>query len=132
MTGLTKTLATNKYMKSTKQFASLFALALAVSLFAGCSRQSPAAASPKTTDFGIVEVSEGVPSQHVLADGRMCTLTPTLLNDGKVKLVIRIRGTNAAGDVLSSSLVFDAVADQATTYAFDKSNVITVTLHVAK
>ena len=88
--------------------------------------------SPKTTDFGVVEVSDGVPIHHLLADGRDCTMTPTVSKDGRVKLVTRVQGTNAAGEILSYSLVFDAVANQATTFAFDKSNVITVTLHVPK
>jgi hypothetical protein len=105
---------------------------LVASVFSGCSRHSPAAAIPKMTDFGVIEVTDGIPSRHVLADGRACVVTPTILKDGRIKLVTSVRETNASGGIITSSLAFDAPADQATSFAFDKSTVISLTLHISK
>jgi hypothetical protein len=109
---------------------SLFALALLASLLAGRSKHSPTAVVPKITDLGVVEVSDGIPSRHLLADGRACVMTPTVLKDGKVKLVTRIGDTNAAGIRHIYTLTTDLSADQATTFAFDQDNVINLTLHI--
>jgi hypothetical protein len=111
---------------------SLIALALLATLFAGCSKHSPAAASPKVTNLGVVEVSDGIPSRHVLADGRACDMTPTILKDGRIKLVMSIGDTNASGGRLTYSLATVFSADQATLFAFDKDNEINLTLHISK
>jgi hypothetical protein len=67
-----------------------------------------------------------------LADGRVCTVTPTILADGNIKLATTIIETNASG-VKKSSLDFEsAFVDRAMTYGFDKDTVITVTLHNSK
>lgn len=80
----------------------------------------------------MIEISDGIPSRHLLNDGRTCVMTPTVLKDGRVKLVTSVRVTNASGNIISSSLAFDAPADQAMSFVFDKSNVISLTLHVSK
>jgi hypothetical protein len=111
---------------------SLFALALLALQVAGCSKHSPTAAVPKITDLGVVEVSDGIPSSHRLADGRACDMTPTILKDGRVKLSMRTGDTNAAGARTIYTLASDFSADQATTFAFDQSNIISLTLHISK
>lgn len=115
-----------------KHCTSLFTLALLASLFTGCSKHSPATAIPKNNDLGVIEVSDGKPSSHILADGRVCTITPTILADGNVKLATTIIETNASG-VKRSSLDFESPAvDRPMTFGFDKSTVITVALHIPK
>jgi hypothetical protein len=112
-----------------KNYAPLVILASFTMALAGCSKHSPAAAIPKNNDFGVIEVSSGLPSSHTLADGRGCTITPSILADGHVKLATTIIETNASG-VKQSSLVFEAPVDgRAYTFGFDKDTVITVTLH---
>ena len=111
---------------------SLFTLVLLASLFAGCSKHSPTAAIPKNNNLGVIEVSDVIPSSHILADGRVCTITPTILADGNVKLATTIIETNASG-VKRSSLIFESPADEgAMTFQFDKNTVITVALHIPK
>src|SRR5882757_5782681 len=65
---------------------------------------------PPSNDLGIIEVSDRKPTSHTLADGRVCTVTPTILVDGKVSLKTDVITTNASG-VKTSSLVFEAPAD---------------------
>src|ERR1017187_9166016 len=108
----------------------LIALTLLALVFAGCSKHSPtASALPKNIDLGVIEVSGGIPSSHILADGRVCTITPSILADGNVKLATTIIETNASG-VKRSSLDFESPVDRAVTFAFDKDTVFTVTLHI--
>ena len=115
-----------------KHCASLFTLFLVASLFGGCSKHSPTVAVPGNNDLGVIEVSGGLPSSHTLADGRVCTITPTVLADGNVRLATTIVETNASG-VNRSSLVFESRADdRAYIFGFDKSTVITVALHKSK
>ena len=110
----------------------LIAFALLATLFPGCSRQSPTTALPKNNDLGVIEVTGGKPSRHTLADGRVCTITPTLLADGDVKLATTIIETNASG-LKRSSLDFKSPAlDRAMTFGVDKDTVLTVTLHISK
>ena len=112
-----------------KHFTTLVVLASFTMALAGCSKHSPTAAIPKNNDLGVIEVSGGLPSSHTLADGRGCTITPSILADGNVKLATTIIETNASG-VKQSSLVFEAPVDgRAYTFGFDKNTVITVTLH---
>jgi hypothetical protein len=117
-----------------KKCASLVVLASLTAVLVGCSKHSSAAANPKNNDLGVIEVSGGKPSSHILADGRVCTITPTVLADGNVNLATTIIETNASG-VKRSSLVFEApgwVADRAYTFGFDKDTIFTVTLHMSK
>lgn len=115
-----------------KHHTLLSAIALVASLFTGCSKNSPAAAGPKVMDLGIVDISNGVASRHVLADGRVCDMTPTILHDGRVKLVATIDNTNAAGARVAYSLTTVLPADQATLLALDQNNVVGLTLHTPK
>jgi hypothetical protein len=116
-------------LSNMKKYISLVVLASFTLAFAGCSKHSPTSAVPKNTDLGVVEVSDGIPSSHLLADGRACVMTPTILKDGRVKLAIRVGDTNAAS-IHTLSTYF--VADQATIFAFDQSNIISLTLHISK
>jgi hypothetical protein len=70
-------------------------------LFTGCSKHSAGAVAshPKVQNLGVVEVSDGIQSQHGLGGGRICIVTPTMLKDGNVLLDLRIE---EAGNLLSA------------------------------
>jgi len=100
----------------------LASLTLAV---AGCSKHLQSASLPKNNDLGVVDISNGKSSHHTLADGRTCTITPTILPGGNVSLSTKIDETNGS----TKTLVFQAPADgRSYTFAFDGSTVITVAL----
>ena len=108
-----------------KNYTPLIALTLLGLALAGCSKHSPTASLPKNNDLGVVDVSSGKPSSHALADGRACTITPTVLPGGDVSLSTTIDETNGS----TKTLVFQAPADgRSYTFAFDGSTVITVAL----
>lgn len=103
----------------------LIILASLTLTFTGCSKHSQAASLPKNNDLGVIDVSSGKPSSHTLADGRACTITPTVLPDGNVSLTTKIDETNGS----RRTLTFEAPLDgRAYTFGFDKSTVITVAL----
>ena len=103
----------------------LLVLASLTFAFAGCSKQSKSATVPKNNDLGVVDVSGGKQSNHTLADGRACIITPTVLPGGDVSLATRVDETDGS----TKTLVFQAPADgRAYTFAFDKSTIITVAL----
>ena len=87
-----------------KNHTSLIALTLLTLAFAGCSKHSPdaAAALPKITDLGVVEVSDGILTRHDLGGGRVCIITPNVQKDGSVLLSMSIE---EAGKVLLSPKV---------------------------
>jgi hypothetical protein len=108
-----------------KKYTSLVVLASLTMALAGCSKHSQTASFPKNNDLGVIDVSSGKPSSHTLADGRACTVTPTILPDGDVSLATKIDEKNGS----RKTLVFEAPVDgRAYTFAFDKSTVITVAL----
>jgi hypothetical protein len=114
-----------------KNCTSVIIAALLAALLIGCSKHSEAAMVPKVTDLGIVEVATGITSSHVLADGRTCLFTPTILPGGhQIQLEASIRNTNAAGTRHVYSLTSYFTPDEATTFAFDSNNVINLTLHI--
>ena len=84
-----------------KKHTSLTILALVVSLLAGCSKHSAVTTPPnsKSTDLGVIEVSDGIPIQQSLGGSRACVITPTVLKNGSVSLSIAIMETNSAGVV---------------------------------
>jgi len=97
----------------------------------GCSKPASFADVSKVNNLGVL-VADGKPSQHVLADGRTCVVTPTPLDDGKVSLKITVVETNA-GTVKRSSLVAETlVTGQACLYSFDTNTPITLTLQAEK
>ncbi len=103
----------------------LIILASLTLTFTGCSKHSQTASLPKNNDLGVVDISSGKPSRHLLADGRACTITPTSLPDGHVRLATTIDETNGS----RKTLMFEAPVDgRAYTFGFDKSTVITVAL----
>jgi hypothetical protein len=104
----------------------LIVLASFTLVFAGCSKHPQAASFPKSNDLGAIDVSSGKPSVHTLADGRACTITPTLLPNGNVHLNTIIEETN--GSIKTrKTLDFEAPVDKgASTYGLDKSTIITV------
>jgi hypothetical protein len=115
-----------------KNRTSLIAFALLVSLFTGCSRQ-PAEGSNKFTDLGVVKASNGVPSRHVLADGRVCVITPTFLNDSKAKLSMAVKWTNSPGAIVNCrSLETRIAVDETTLLSMDNDTIISLTLHESK
>jgi hypothetical protein len=94
----------------------------------GCSKHSQTTALPKNNNLGVVDVTDSKPSNHTLSDGRVCTITPTVLPDGNVNLTTIIVETNASG-VKRSSLVFEAPVDgRPYTFGFDKNTILTVAL----
>jgi hypothetical protein len=100
---------------------------------AGCSKHSNAAGVLKTTDWRIIEVSDGISSHHTLTDGRVCTLTPTVLPGGhQIQLAMSITNLEASGARHVFSLTTFFTPDQQTTFAFDPSNAVTLTLHLLK
>jgi hypothetical protein len=117
-------------LSNMKKYISLVVLASFILALAGCSKHLPTTAVPKTTDLGVVEVSDGIPSSHRLADGRACVMTPTVLKDGRVKLGIRVGDTNAAS--IHTLTISSISTDIATFFAFDQSNIISLTLHISK
>ena len=88
--------------------------------------KNPATAT--SNDLGVIDVSSGKPSPHTLADGRVCTITPTILPNGNVSLNTSIVETNGS-TTRSRTLTFEAPADgRAYTFGFDNSTAITVAL----
>jgi hypothetical protein len=73
-------------------------LALLTLLFTACSKHSPTAASPKLTDLGVVEMSDGSPIHRDLGSGKTCIITPTVITNG-IRLAFVIEETNSAGVV---------------------------------
>ena len=112
-----------------KQGGLLILFTLLVSLSAGCSRRSPAAAQPTRTDLGVIEIADGKPSSHILSDGRVCVITPTILKDGNIELTTTINETNAAG-VKRSSNTFQCPAGKTLAFPFDKETVIILNLQL--
>jgi len=105
--------------------------ALLFALLTGCSKNSPSAGAPEITDFGIVEVASGISSSHVLADGRTCVLTPTILPGAhQIQLETSIKNTNAAGTRHVFSVTTYFTPDEVTKFEFDSNNVISLTLHI--
>jgi hypothetical protein len=103
-------------MKTTCR-TSLFTLALAVSLFTGCSKHSPqesAAPRPKVTNLGVVEFSNGKPSRHDLGGGRVCIITPTVQKDGSVLLAMTVE---ESGKKLAASRI-ETLPDRAVEISF--------------
>lgn len=108
-----------------KRHTSLVVFAFLAIALAGCSEHSQTAGAPKNNDLGVIDVSSGKPSSHTLADGRACTITPTVLPDGNVSLATKMDDADGS----RRTLIFEASADgRAYTFAFDKSTVITVAL----
>ncbi len=76
----------------------------------------------------MIDVSSGRPSRHTLADGRACTITPTILPSGSVSLATSIVETKGP-TTRSRTLTFEAPADgRAYTFGFDESTLFTVAL----
>jgi hypothetical protein len=75
-----------------KHLTSLIALTLLPLAFAGCSKNPPNAAGARLEvyDFGVVEVSDGIPNRHDLGGGRVCIITPAIQKDGSVLLSMRV------------------------------------------
>jgi|ERR1035441_6327065 hypothetical protein len=111
-------------MKMKTPLVAVTLLALAV---AGCSKHSSTA--PKNFDLGVIEVSGGKPNTQILADGRGCTITPTVMRDGNVNLEATLLETNASGVKRTSRSVQvpGAPFDQPYTIIFDK-DILTVKL----
>jgi hypothetical protein len=128
-----------------KNSTPLIIAALIVSLFTGCSKQSPPAepvtpaarpapAAPSNliaAQLGVVEVSDGMPSRHDIGGGRVCIIKPTILKDGSVRMAISFAETNASGDKYVSSLQVETLPDEAVSMA---NGVISVSLtpHIKK
>jgi hypothetical protein len=71
-----------------KYHTPLITAALLVSLFTGCSKHSPTAASPKVTDLGVVEFSNRTPIRHDLDGGKALVIIPTVITNGSTSLVM--------------------------------------------
>ena len=71
-----------------KYHTPLITVALLVSLFTGCSKHSPTAATPKVMDLGVVEFSNGTPVRHILDGGKVCVIVPTVITNGSMRFVM--------------------------------------------
>jgi hypothetical protein len=73
-----------------KYHTPLITAALLVSLFTGCSKHSPTAASPKVMDLGIVEFSNKTPMRfrHDVDGGMVCVIIPTVITNGSARQVM--------------------------------------------
>ena len=109
----------------------LIILALFTLALTSCSKHPQTANLQKTNDLGVINVSSGKPNSYTLADGRICTITPTLLPDGNVNLDTTVIKTNATGWKRSSLSFQTPVIDRAYTFSFDKETVFRVRLHIA-
>jgi hypothetical protein len=67
-------------------------------LFTACSKHPPTAVSPKLTDLGVIEMSDGLPIHRDLGGDKTCIITPTVLTNG-IRLAFIIEQTNSAGVV---------------------------------
>jgi hypothetical protein len=115
-----------------KNRTSLIALALLASLLTGCFRH-PSAGTNNFTELGVVKASDGVPSRHVLADGRICVITPTFFSDGKAKLSLTANWTNSSGTThYSRPLETQIVADRTTILSMGNDILLSLTLHESK
>jgi len=70
-------------------------VAMLMTLASGCSKRArqdasnaPSAAKPK--DLGVVEITNGIASQHDLGGGIACTVVPAIQQDGGVLLTLNI------------------------------------------
>jgi hypothetical protein len=103
----------------------LFSLALLPLVLTGCSKHSQTPSIPNNNDLGVIDVSGGKPSNHTLADGRACVITPTILPDGNVSLATTIDESKG----LKKTVIFEAPVDErAYTFGLDKSTIITVAI----
>jgi hypothetical protein len=48
-------------------------------------------------DLGEVQVSNGIPIRHALADGRAYILTPNILKDGRIEMRLDLQVMNSSG-----------------------------------
>jgi hypothetical protein len=51
----------------------------------------------KVTDLGTIDITDGKSSSHVLPDGVVCVITPTILSNNIIRLVTRLEYTNSLG-----------------------------------
>jgi len=97
---LTPTDINQTMQMKTRYFITVLIVATLTTLTSGCSKSArqqasdtPSTAKPSTTaskDLGVVELSDGVPSQHDLGEGRVCTVTPAIQKDGSVLMTLKI------------------------------------------
>jgi len=71
-----------------KSHTSLIRAALLISLFTSCSKHSPISASPKVTDLGIVEFTNGMPFRRDLDGGKVFVINPTVITNGSTTQVM--------------------------------------------
>lgn len=125
MPGLTPEPTSVIHMKNAMLLLLLVSLAIA---FTGCSNYSPAAGSLNVYNFGVVNVSDGKPISHVLADGRVCTLAATALPNGNVCLTTLITTTNTSERERQSAFFQSPVYGQPITFGADHDTTLIVTL----
>jgi hypothetical protein len=114
-----------------RYFTLLAVLAWLTMALVGCSRSSSTAAPLKNFDLGVIDISGGKPSDHVLSDGRVCTVTPELLTNGNVRLTTVITETNTAG-IRRTTHLFEAPVGQRVTFAQDTETSLTLKLQTSK
>lgn len=90
-----------------KNLTALIVLASLAVALAGCSKAPPTTSSLKNNDLGVLHVSSGKASSYTLADGRSCTITPTLLTSGNARLTVTIAESKGP----KKTLVFEVPPD---------------------
>ena len=99
----------------------LLGLALALSLFVGCSKhKSEQPSTPTTTDLGTVELTYGTPSRHDLGNGFACVLTAQPMNAASFELFAALEKD---GKQVATSRVAPAAINQPMSIAFGTVNV---------
>jgi hypothetical protein len=104
----------------------LLLLASFILALAGCSKHPQTVSFPGDNNLGVIDVSSGKPSVYTLADGRVCTVTATVLPDGKVRLTAVTDETTGSSKT-QRTLVSDLPADNGPFhFQFDERASITV------
>ncbi|MDB6056411.1 MAG: hypothetical protein JWO95_255, partial [Verrucomicrobiales bacterium] len=73
----------------------IVALSMAVT---SCSKHSDTRSQTKQTDLGVIQVSNGVTTQHDLGNGQICTITPTISTNGTIVLQMEVK---KGGEIIS-------------------------------
>ena len=115
-----------------KKYTSLVILTSLTIAFAGCANHSSTAGLLKIDNLGVIEVSDGKLSSHTLGDGRVCTVTATVLPFGYINLETTIYETNALGVKTTTLIMEHPFTNLPITFNADKDRLLVVTLHNSK
>ncbi|HEY1717658.1 MAG TPA: hypothetical protein VGH42_05100 [Verrucomicrobiae bacterium] len=133
-----------------KYHTSLFIVALLALAFTGCSKQSAKhtnqqatnsdtihtvhgiVTNHKVTDLGTIDISDGKASSHVLPNGEVCVITPTILSNNIVRLVTRIDYTNSSGTKQTMTVALKVPSGDTVFFDDPNTNVIRLRPRILK